>query len=140
MLANVSKAMYPCFVTPDDDLAAYLTSLRAGTNWSLRDVERMTNGVVSNVYLSQLENGHRKEPHPKILVALSRVYGVPWQMMFERAGFLDELEPSAVEVAFGQVLADKKFQFGTSFKGDLDEAAKRAIIHLYESATGKKLL
>jgi len=122
------------------DLALYLTRLRQEKGWSLRDVERASEGQVSNVYLSLLENRKRKDPHPKILLALARVYGVPWQMMFEVAGYVDAPETSAVDVAFKQVLADSKFQFGTSFKGALDEAGKRAIIQLYESATGKKLL
>ncbi|HLF80015.1 MAG TPA: helix-turn-helix transcriptional regulator [Dehalococcoidia bacterium] len=125
---------------PDTPLASYLRELRAGTELSLRDVERATNSVVSNVYLSQLENGTRSDPHPRMLVALARVYGVPWRVLFEKAGFVDEVEPSAIEVAFDQVQADPAFHFGTRFKGDLDESGKRVIIELYEKATGKKLL
>jgi transcriptional regulator with XRE-family HTH domain len=127
-------------VTPAGNLAAYLTELRSGTDYSLRDVERLTGGVVSNVYLSQLENDHRRDPHPKVLVALAKVYGVPWQLMFEKAGFVEGTEPSRVDVAFGQVLADPTFNFGTRFGGELDEAGKRVIIELYERATDKKLL
>jgi transcriptional regulator with XRE-family HTH domain len=103
-------------------------------------VERQTQGVVSNVYLSQLENGHRKDPHPRVLVALAKAYGVPWQSMFEKAGFVDGVDSSAVDVAFEQVRADPTFKFGTRFKGELDEAGKRVIIELYERATDKKLL
>jgi transcriptional regulator with XRE-family HTH domain len=125
---------------PEGNLAEYLTKLREDTGMSLRDVERLTQGVVSNVYLSQLENGHRKDPHPKMLVALAKAYGVPWQLMFEKAGFVDSVEPSAVDVAFEQVRADPTFKFGTRFPGELDEAGKRVIIELYERATRKKLL
>jgi transcriptional regulator with XRE-family HTH domain len=100
----------------------------------------MTNGVVSNVYLSQLENGHRSDPHPRVLVALAKVYGIPWQMMMEKAGFVDSPAPTEIDVAFDQVLADPTFHFGTRFKGELDEEGKRLIIELYERATGKKLL
>lgn len=125
---------------PADSLAAFLTDLRSQTDWSLRDVERMTGGVVSNVYLSQLENGHRSDPHPKVLVALARVYGVPWQLMFEKAGFVEPVPASKVDIAFAQVQADPEFHFGTRFTGDLDETGKRVIIELYERATGKNLL
>jgi len=127
-------------VSPDQSLAAYLSELRRKAGLSLRDVERRTGGVVSNAYLFQLEKGHRKDPHPRVLVALARAYGVPWQLMFEKAGFVESVEPSEVDVAFEQVKADPEFGFGTRFKGELDEAGKRVIVELYEKATGKKLL
>lgn len=123
----------------DLPLARYLRDLR-GERYSLRDVERLTEGAVSNVYLSQLENGERTEPHPRVLVALSRAYEVPVAEMFEKAGYVDEPQPSDIDVAFRQVLADKTFKFGTRVKGDLDDGAKRVIVELYERATGKSLL
>lgn len=121
-------------------LASVLTDLRAKSNLSLRDVEKASGEVVSNVYLSQLEHGHRSDPNPRVLVALARVYGVRVQVLFEAAGYVDLPPPSLVDVAFEQVKADRQFQFGTRFSGDLDEAGKRVIIELYEKATGKKLL
>jgi transcriptional regulator with XRE-family HTH domain len=127
-------------VPAEGSLAEYLTLLRERSGLSLRDVERATSGVVSNVYLSQLENGHRTDPHPKLLVSLSKVYGVPWQLLFEKAGFIDSVEPSAVDVAFEQVQTDPTFHFGTRFTGELDQDGKRVIIELYEQATKKKLL
>lgn len=121
-------------------LAELLRDLRRRAGLSLRDVEAATAGAVSNVYLSQLENDRRSQPNPRYLVALARVYGVPSSLLFERAGYVDPPEPSAVDVAFQQVLADTTFQFGTRFDGDLGEAEKRFIIALYERATNKKLL
>ena len=106
---------------------------------SLRQVQERTGKVVSNVYLSQLENGTRKDPNPRVLVALAAVYGVPSRLLFEAAGYV-AAPASAVEVAYQQVLADSAFQFGTRFKGQLDDESKRVIIELYEQATGKKLL
>jgi len=120
-------------------LARYLRELR-GDRYSLRDVERLTGGVVSNVYLSQLENGTRTEPNPRMLVALARAYEVPVAELFEKAGYVDEPTPSEVDVAFQQVLADRSFKFGTRFKGEPDEAVKRMIIKLYERAAKKQLL
>lgn len=95
---------------------------------------------MSNVYLSQLENGRRSDPNPRMLVALARVYGRPVRELFEAAGYVDAPQPSDIDVAFEQVVADRSFQFGTRFKGELDQASKRAIVELYQRATKKKLL
>ena len=122
------------------DLGRYLTELRDKSGLSLRQVEKASGGVASNVYLSQLEHGKRLEPHPAILVALAKVYGIPWRVLFEKAGYLETVPPSAIDVAFEQVRADTEFQFGTRFTGELDEAGKRVIIAMYEKATKKKLL
>lgn len=121
-------------------LGRYLLELREAKGLSLRDVEKATDGFVSNAYLSQLEQGKRREPGPRYLTALAKVYGVPVQRLFEKAGYTDEPPPSEVDVAFRQVLADPTFQFGTRFHGKLDESSKRVIIELYERATGKTLL
>lgn len=127
-------------MSPAQELGRYLRELREAKDMSLRDVERATNEVVSNAYLSQLEQGKRLEPGPKYLAALARVYEVPVQLLFEKAGYADAPPPSEIEVAFQQVLADRKFQFGTRLPGDLDESSKRVIIELYEKVTKKKLL
>lgn len=120
-------------------LARYLRELR-GDRYSLRDVERLTNREVSNVYLSQLETGTRSDPHPHILMSLAKAYEVPVETLYEKAGYVDQPTKSDIDIAFGQVLADRQFRFGTRFKGTLDETSKRVIIELYERATGKKLL
>ena len=127
-------------MSQSETLADFLTQLRTSTSFSLRDVERLTDGLISNVYLSQLETGKRTDPHPRLLVALAKVYDVPWQILFEKAGFIEGPGPSAVDVAYDQVLADPSYHFGTRFPGDLDEAGKRVIIKLYEKATKKKIL
>jgi transcriptional regulator with XRE-family HTH domain len=121
-------------------LAQILRRLRREQGLSLRQVQEQTGNAVSNVYLSQLETGKRRDPNPRVLVALASVYGVPSRLLFEKAGYVAGPGASAVEVAFQQVLADPTFQFGTRFHGDLDEESKRVIIELYERATRKKLL
>lgn len=120
-------------------LARLLRQLR-GERYSLRDVERRTDAAVSNVYLSQLENGTRTDPHPRVLVALAKAYDVPVATLFEAAGYVDKPAPSELEVAFRQVLADRSFKFGTRADGELTDDAKRFIIELYERATRKTLL
>jgi len=69
-------------------LGAYLKSLRNGRGLSLRDVEEATNKEVSNAYLSQLETGKIGKPSPNILHALSELYGVSYQKVMERAGYI----------------------------------------------------
>jgi len=120
-------------------LAKLLQSLR-GDRYSLRDVERLTSGLVSNVYLSQLETAKRTDPHPRILVALARAYEVSPTLLFEAAGYVDAPAPSAIDTAYAQVLADRSFKFGTRVKGAVNDETKRFIIELYERATGKSLL
>lgn len=121
-------------------LADLLQRLRKQRGYTLREVAAATLGVVSNTYLSQLENGHRPAPNPRILTALAKVYGVPPDELFERAGYISTPTPTEVDVAFDQVLADRTFQFGTRAPGELNQDAKRIIIDLYERATGKRLL
>lgn len=117
-----------------------MRQLRTNAGLTLRQVQALTNGVVSNVYLSQIETGKRTGPNPRFLVALAKVYGIPARVLFEFAGYVETEPRSAVEVAFEQVKADPGFQFGTRFKGELDEESKRVIVELYEKATGKRLL
>lgn len=121
-------------------LGPYLRRLREELGLTLREVEQRTGGAVSNVYLSQLETGRRIDPHPRILLALARTYGVRSQALFGKAGYVEENRPSAVDAAFEQVLADPTYRFGTRFHGELDEESKRVIIELYEAATSKRLL
>lgn len=121
-------------------LATFLADLREKRGLSLRQVERASSGEVSNVYLSQLENGKRLDPHPRILTSLARIYEVPVRLLFEKAGYWDAPSADEINTAFRQVLADSDFQFGTHFPSDLDDAAKRTIITLYERATKKVLL
>lgn len=71
-----------------DVLGAYLKSLRTGMRLSLREVEEATGKEVSNAYLSQLENGKISKPSPSILYSLASVYGVPYEKLMERAGYL----------------------------------------------------
>jgi transcriptional regulator with XRE-family HTH domain len=123
------------------ELGKYLLSLRQRSGLTLRQVERATGDAVSNVYLSQLETGKRTDPHPRFLVALAKVYGVPVSSMFEAAGYVDPPTPDALDVAYRQVLADPEFKFGTRMKEtEPDEVAKRVIVELYERVTKKKLL
>lgn len=69
-------------------LGQYLASIRADRDLSQRDVEKATNKVVSNAYLSQIETDQIKKPSPNILHALSELYAVSYENLMERAGFV----------------------------------------------------
>lgn len=51
-------------------------------------MERATERRVSNAYLSQLEQGKIQQPSPTILQRLGAVYGVPYEALMEKAGYL----------------------------------------------------
>ncbi|MEQ1756031.1 MAG: helix-turn-helix transcriptional regulator [Micropepsaceae bacterium] len=69
-------------------LGEYLASIREDRKLSQRDVEKATNKVVSNAYLSQIENNQIKKPSPNILHALAELYAVSYENLMERAGFV----------------------------------------------------
>jgi HTH-type transcriptional regulator, competence development regulator len=74
-------------------LGSYLRSLRSGLDMSLRAVEEATGKGVSNAYLSQLESGIISKPSPHILYSLSAIYGVPYEKLMERAGYIAPSAP-----------------------------------------------
>jgi transcriptional regulator with XRE-family HTH domain len=69
-------------------LGQYLASIREDRGLSLREVEKATNKVVSNAYLSQIENDQIKRPSPNILHALAELYAIAYENLMERAGFI----------------------------------------------------
>lgn len=69
-------------------LGEYLANIRTTTRMSLREVEQAANGVVSNAYLSQLEHGRISKPSPNILHCLAQVYGIPYDTLMEKAGYI----------------------------------------------------
>ena len=70
------------------DLGTLLADLRTAKGLSLREVEEATGKAVSNAYLSQLENGKIRKPSPNVLHSLAEVYGVPYEALMEKAGYL----------------------------------------------------
>lgn len=69
-------------------LGALLSDLRTTKRLTLREVEEATGRTVSNAYLSQLENGKIRKPSPNVLHDLADVYGVPYESLMEKAGYL----------------------------------------------------
>lgn len=94
---------------PAQKLGEYLMHARAAKKMTLREVEEATARTVSNAYLSQLENGHIGKPSPNILHALAGVYGVPYDVLMEKAGYLIAKADRAEGARHGRVatFADK---------------------------------
>lgn len=71
-----------------NELGSMLSDIRRAKGLSLRAVEQATGKMVSNAYLSQLENGKIKKPSPNVLHRLAEVYVVPYEALMEKAGYL----------------------------------------------------
>ena len=72
----------------------YLRNLRKQRGWSLRDVEKITDGRISNPYLSQLENGRIDAPSIATVHALAVAYCVDFEDLCRRALVASEPVPA----------------------------------------------
>ena len=78
-------------VTPT--LGQYLASIRTDRRLTLRQVEEATDRRVSNAYLSQIENDKIQKPSPNILHSLAEIYGISFENLMDKAGYL--MSPTA---------------------------------------------
>jgi transcriptional regulator with XRE-family HTH domain len=94
---------------PPQSLGEYLMHARTTKKMTLREVEEATTRTVSNAYLSQLENGKISKPSPNILHSLATVYGVPYEVLMEKAGYVIATADRAEGAKHGRVatFADK---------------------------------
>jgi HTH-type transcriptional regulator, competence development regulator len=65
---------------------------------TLREVGEATGKEVSNAYLSQLETGKITRPSPNVLHALAMVYGVPYETLMQKAGYISPASPGGAGV------------------------------------------
>jgi transcriptional regulator with XRE-family HTH domain len=95
------------------ELGKYLKDIRNSRGYSLRKVEQLTEGKISNGYLSQLENGEIARPSAVMLHRLAGAYGVDYAFLMERAGFVSESETPANRAAtsvLGELTPDEEEQ------------------------------
>jgi len=93
------------------EIGKFLKDVRESRGMSLRDVERVTEGKVSNGYLSQLENGGIGKPSAIMLHRLSAAYAVDYGTLMERAGFVGESETPTNRIAtsvLGELTSDEE--------------------------------
>lgn len=96
-------AKAPEFPAPALTLGAYLASIRDDRGFSLREVEKQTDKVVSNAYLSQIENDQIKAPSPNILLALAELYNVSYDNLMERAGYVKPTRSRSNQQRHGRI-------------------------------------
>jgi len=120
----------------------YMRKLRKEKGLTLKQVESAAQ--VSNAYISQIERGLRKPPHPDILKRLAKIYEVTHYDLLIAAGYLEDPEEQIkrekIEKAFQHVLTDPNYKYGTRLKGHVSLDMKRFIIEMYEKSAGRKLL
>lgn len=95
------------------EIGKYLKEVRNSRGYSLRKVEQLTDGKISNGYLSQLENGDIARPSAIMLHRLAAAYGVDYALLMERAGFVSESEAPANRAAtsvLGELTQDEEEQ------------------------------
>lgn len=84
-------------------LGQYLASIRTDRKMTLREVEEATDKVVSNPYLSQIENDKIQRPSPNLLHALSEIYGIDYSDLMERAGHIVPVKTRGEDQRHGRV-------------------------------------
>jgi transcriptional regulator with XRE-family HTH domain len=127
-----------------ESFGSYMRRLRKSRGLTLKQVE--THANVSNAYISQIERGLRKPPHPDILKRLAKTYDVPHRELLVAAGYLEEdsaetAKRREIEEAYEHVRTDPTFKQGTRLKGThVSLETKRFIVEMYEKLTQRSLL
>lgn len=99
------------------DIGAFIRSQRESAEVSLRQLADLAG--VSNPYLSQIERGLRK-PSADVLAQIAKGLRVSAEVLYVRAGILEQRGPSPVRDA---VLCD----------ANLTESQRGALLEIYES-------
>jgi transcriptional regulator with XRE-family HTH domain len=127
-----------------ENFGTFMRRLRKAQGLTLKQVE--TQAKVSNAYISQIERGLRKPPHPDILKRLAKVYAVQHRDLLIAAGYLEEdsaevAKRRQIDAAYEHVRTDPTFKQGTRLKGaQVSLETKRFIVEMYEKLTGRQLL
>lgn len=100
------------------ELGSFIREHRRIVQLSLRKLSEQAG--ISNPYLSQIERGLRR-PSADILRRIAGALQIPAEVLYVRAGILDEREPG------GDLVAE------ISRDPHLDENQKRTLIRIYES-------
>jgi transcriptional regulator with XRE-family HTH domain len=79
-----------------ETLGQWLKARREALGLTLRDVERITDGKVSNSLLSMIESGRTKAPSAIMLHRVASAYALDFGETLQRAG--DENAPKAPDI------------------------------------------
>jgi HTH-type transcriptional regulator, competence development regulator len=127
-----------------ENFGSYMHRLRKSKGLTLKQVEAQAK--VSNAYISQIERGLRRPPHPDILKRLAKAYDVEHRQLLIAAGYLEEdsaeiAKRRQIEEAYQHVVTDPAFKQGTRLKGThVSLETKRFIVEMYEKLTQRNLL
>ncbi|MBZ5679181.1 MAG: helix-turn-helix domain-containing protein [Acidobacteriia bacterium] len=127
-----------------ENFGNYMRRLRKTRGLTLKQVE--TQAKVSNAYISQIERGLRRPPHPEILKRLAKTYDVEHRELLIAAGYLEEdsaetAKRRQTEEAYQHAITDPTFKHGTRLKGTrVSFETKRLIVEMYEKLTERNLL
>ncbi len=69
----------------NETLGEHLKRIRVEKRLTLRAVEEKT--MISNAYLSQIENGRITKPSPSVLYKLANCYGTSYEELMKLAGY-----------------------------------------------------
>ena len=113
-------------------LGEFLIRVREATGLTLRQVEEATGNDVSNAYLSQLEHSRVSKPSPTVLHSLSTVYGVSYENLMEKAGYISprSAQPSGSKHGHTSTFAIKDLS-------EDEENALLAYLAMYRKTKGK---
>ncbi len=113
-----------------------IQSRRNRLGLTLRDVESITDGAISNAYLSQLERGKIKNPSGKTLLSLAAAYHVDPSEMLEWLGEPTTIKPPPICPTCGRARIGETWMerlgvvidsaSDTDRSGEADETAKQA--------------
>jgi len=81
-----------------------LKVLRQSRGLSLRDVEEITEGRISNPYLSQLENGQIKRPSLEVAMMLAAAYAISLDALIPMLSGIPKPLPAPTCPTCGRVL------------------------------------
>ncbi|MCB1880514.1 MAG: helix-turn-helix domain-containing protein [Gammaproteobacteria bacterium] len=113
-------------------LGEFLARVREAKGLTLRQVEEATGKDVSNAYLSQLEHGKVSKPSPNVLHSLSTVYGVSYENLMEKAGYIS---PSSAQPAGAK--HGRAATFAIEDLSEDEEKALLAYLAMYRKTKGK---
>jgi len=102
---------------------------------TLRQVEEATNKLVSNAYLSQIENDRIQQPSPNVLYALAGIYAIDYADLMERAGHVVPTKTRGQDQRHGRVATFASHHLTPEEEAELIDYLK--FIRMRKRASGK---
>lgn len=108
-----------------DEFGNYIKGLRKSKNMTIRQVELYSG--VSHSYISQLENGKKGIPSPPVLKKISKAMKVSYDLLMEKAGYIEQDEESELKELLQDPQTDLMFKDWKSMDSKQREEAIQMI-------------